>query len=1008
MKGISPARCIRAMRGAAILVASIAGSCVLSAAVHAADEDAFLGAIRPASEQTLGQGHSALWTLPEVATQYQPSQTTAAMQTAMRAQHEGRFLDALILLDEADRSGQAGADAGAEMKLLRASFLLQGYQSQQTLEILSPLLASPQHAADAYALTAMARLQQGQMQLALDAANQATNQAQGKRDEVLPSLALSYVLQGAGRLREAHKELHDFNTRASPTAITLAREAELSLTLAQTQAARTLAERAHAADAAHPYVIAVSGLVALIDGQAEQARAAFATALQRDPKDAKALLGLGLAEIKLGNFRAGHEKLQAANEADPGNALILSYLGRSQQNLGQIEAAKASWRSAQQADPKDSTPWLYQAQAELQANLPLVARESLREAQDRLAYRSVYRGDRLLGEDEQLLQANLAEAQRQLGMDGLAFHTLSDPVGAKNSTNLRNQADLLQGQRFGESARRSLLLQSLFDEKPGTLPSELDIYGDGAGQTGAQAPQHGTVSMLNAQQASYNNYDSLFAKRNNLVADATTGSQNSTGEQIRAGVGSDTLGLGIAMRQYKSDSIGQPPNLLDNPGSLDNRIAQGVMQWRPTQSTQAFVVYQTFHSLHGETTSPWDPINWGTYHLIEDSSSILRLGLRQSLSDHSELRGLFSRQQTGQTDNNEYISYMLPYSNLPGLGPLSSFPQSTLSASSDTHSAELQYRTGDAGSATQWGAQLYRGPYVYGTFNFTSNVQQLYAARQQRLNPHWQLDAQLVWEKMDIQDNTGAGNGIYLKPWLPKLGLVYTPDEATHVRLAAWRDLNGDTVGDATLAPATLAGIVTKLPSARNYLVRGIALGADRQLAAAWLLEGQAQQHLADQPFAQKTFVRKRIDQSRLALHWQPGNHPLSASLACEYERAQTPPDTFDAMGNSVQEQRLRSQQLELRWFADAQWTVNLDWSHNRVSASMQSSDAGYNPILVPYEETFNQADASVGWQFNKAGSLDIGVRNAANRQFQYTNIDPLIARFSNGRLSYVKAKLTW
>lgn len=982
----------------------------MSEVVHAADEDAFLEQLQPPSEQTLGHGQSALWTLPNVATQYQPLLPTPTMQAALQAQHEGRFLDALILLDEANKSGQPGTDAklnadtAAEMNLLRASFLLQGNQSKQTIETLSPLLTNTQHAADAWALTAMAYLQLGQIQQALDAAQHAHD----LEDGFLQDMALSYVLQGLGHLDQARAEMHDFNSHSPQSAIALAREAELSLTLAQTQAAKALADQARAADATQPYVIAVSGLVYLIDGHAMDAKAAFETALKRDPKDAKTLFGLGLSEIKLGNFQVGQNKLQAANEADPGNALILTYLGRSLQQSGQTEAARASWNRAEQADPKDPTPWLYQAQAALQANRPLQARDYLREAQARQGYRSVYRGENLLNEDAQLLQSNLAEAQRRLGLESLAFQTLSDTPGEKNSATLRNQADALQGQRFGESARRSLLLQSLFDEKPGNLPSELDIYGDGAGQTGAQVPQHGAISGLGAQQASYNNYDNLFSSHFTLAADAMIGSQNTSGEQIRLGASSDTLGMSLAQRLFKTDGTVQPPNLLVNANQMDNRIGQSIVQWRPDQSTQAFVSYQTFHTLHGETQFPLDPINMGIYHLINDNSSIVRLGLRQSLSDHSELRGLVSRQQTDLTDNNEYISFMPPYSYL-GQGTLP-FPEFTQYGSSNSHSAELQYRTSGADSATQWGAQQYHGPYVYSTLNFTSNVRQVYAARQQTLNPHLQLDAQLAWEKMDIVNNTGLGFGVYLKRWLPKLGLVYTPDEATHVRLAAWRNLNSDTVGDATLAPATLAGIVTKLPGERNKLIQGTALGADRQLSSAWLLDGLAQQHLADQRNQTGSFERKRIDQARLALHWQPGNHPLSASFASEYEHVLAP--SFIQFGteawDSVQEQRLRSQQLGLRWFAAAQWTVNLDWSHNLVSASMESYDIGFNPILIPYDETFNQTDAGVAWEFNKTGTLNIGVRNAENRHFQYTSLDPLNARFSNGRLSYAKVKFAW
>src|SRR5512146_91516 len=276
-----------------LLFLCIAGLSVVAEPAQATDEDSFLGQIRPPTEQVMGQGRSALWTMPLVATQYHPANSAPAMQAALQAQHEGRFLDALILLDEAGKSGKAGADTDAEMKLLRSSFLLQGNQSRQALEALAPLRVNPQYAADAYALTAMAHLQLGQMQEALDAAQH----AHGLGGGILSHLALSYALQGVGRLAEAREVMHDFNTRTPPAAIALAREAELALTLGQIQSAKALVNQAQGVDAAHPYVLPVRGLTYLIDGHPQEAKAAFEIALQRDPKDAKALLGLGLAEI---------------------------------------------------------------------------------------------------------------------------------------------------------------------------------------------------------------------------------------------------------------------------------------------------------------------------------------------------------------------------------------------------------------------------------------------------------------------------------------------------------------------------------------------------------------------------------------------------------------------------------------------------------------------------------------------------------------------------------------
>ena len=997
--------CVVASRKSATFLGSGLGILLLSAglglateAAQAAGEDAYLGQIQPQPEQHLGQGRSALWTLPDVATQYRPLQPTPAMQAALQAQQEGRFIEALILLEDAGKSAQASAEAKAELNLLHASFLLQGKQSGQAIKILAPLLADARYAADAYALTAMARLQQGQMQQALDTARR----AQELKDGILAPLALSYALQGLGRLAEARDVMHGFNapiSNASPShsgtpqhAVALAREAELDLTLDQIQPAVALVSRAEGADAAHPYVISVSGLAHLINGQAREAKAAFETALRRDPKDAKALFGLGLAEIKLGNFPAGQKQLQAANEADPGNALILTYLGRAQQQAGQTEAAMTSFDSAQQADPKDPTPWLYQAQAELQANRPLDARESLREAQARSAYRQVYRGEHLLSEDQQLLQANLAEVQRQLGLNSLAFHTLTASASEKNAANLRNQADLLQGQRFGESARRSLLLQSLFNDRPGNLPAALDIYGDGAGQTGASTPQHGAVSTLSAQQASYNNYDELFGGRTTLEADVVAGSKNSNGEQIRFGVGNDTLGLGIAQRQFKSDGFAPFEN-------LDNRVGQAIVQWQPLQSTQAFVSHQTFNSQRGETFYPVDP--FGNNAAIKDDSRVTRLGLRHSLTDGSELRVLLSRQQTDQTVDTYDLAVPPNYS-------FSTY------GSSSAHSAELQYRRSGAAYATQWGAQQTRAQINYWysfpySFDYTQKSQQVYAAWQQTLNPQWQLEAELGWGK--IEDR---GSMTSLQHWLPKLGVVYAPDSGTHLRFAAWQGMGVFAAGDATLAPDSLAGVLLNRPGDNGKLVKAISLGADKQLSHAWLLAAQTQRRKTGTPnidydTGQQLLYEQQVDESRLALHWQPQEKSWIVSLAYDAERIQTPP-LFLAL-DSVDQQKLRAQQLTLRWFASAQWTVNWAWSHNRVTGAHKIADYSLPPpslAFLPYQDSFNQLDADLSWQFNRSGSLTAGVRNAADTRFQYADIDRLNPRFSNGRLVHAKLKFDW
>jgi len=273
----------------------------------------------------------------------------------------------------------------------------------------------------------------------------------------------------------------------------------------------------------------------------------------------------------------------------------------------------------------------------------------------------------------------------------------------------------------------------------------------------------------------------------------------------------------------------------------------------------------------------------------------------------------------------------------------------------------------------------------------------------------------LGWGKIDKQFNIAlAGQNTSLARWQPRLGLVYTPEPATHVRLAAWQGMGVFAAGDATLAPASLAGVLLARPGDNGKLVKAVSLGADRQLSPAWLLAAQAQRRKTGDPVidfetGQPLLYEQQVDESRLALHWQPQGKPWAVSLAFDNERIQNPP-LFVAL-DSVDQQKLRSQQLALRWFASAQWTVNWAWSHNQAAGTHKIRDYSLPPpyfVFLPYQDSFNQLDADLSWQFNRSGSLTAGVRNATDTRFQYADIDRLNPRFSNGRLVYAKLKFAW
>ena len=940
---------------------------------HAADEGVFLNDAAPRLEQSVRAGRSAMWTLPNEATQYRPAVATPVIRLAMQAQSEGRYLDAVAQVDRATQSKDDMA-----LDLLRASLYLQGSQAKQAEILLLPLRSNPASAADAYALGAMAALQQGNLDAALVEAERA--QAAGQAD--LPMLALTYALQGKGRLAEARAAAHAMNAAHPDFAIGLAREAELALTQNDVADARQLIVQAREHAGSQPYVVAVSGLVWLIGGETRQAKGAFEIALKRDPMDTRALMGLGLAEVRLGNLKAGQQALQAADQSDPDNAMVLTYLGRVQQQLGQTQAARSSWRAAQQADPNDPTPWLYLAQAQLQANQPAAAHKSLQQAHARSTSRAVYRGDLLLQQDALLLQANLAETQHKLGLDDLAFQTLAD-TGDNSAITLKNHAEILQGMRFAESARRSLVLQSLFNDQPGAMPVALDVYGDGAGQSGQSMPQHGLVSGLTAALPSYNDYGALFNQRDTLQIDGVVGSRNSRGEQVQLGVGSDIVGVSLAQLGYRTNGFA-------SFNGLDNTVWQGVVQWRPAEHTQAFILYEDYVSNRGESFYVADPA-FSSSGQVDDHSRIARVGARHTFSNGDELRALASQQRAGETVN--YFALYDPSVFYYSQG-----------SNSHADGVDVQYRTQRFGQSLQLGVQAYQGVTSFpGLFDFAKKAKQAYLAGQRQFNPQWKFDWRIGW---GISEDFGSLTAVHR--WLPRLGIVYAPDAATHVRLAAWQGLGMNNVGDAELAPVSVAGIVQNRPGDVGKVVRAWAFGLDRQLSQDWLLIANGQTRMAARPIQDGMggtgLSYQETRNAKLTVQWLPQHVPLSIGLSGGYEKTRNDGQYFEL--DSVDKQALRALQLDSSWFVSSQIAVQLTLSRNWVTGTQLIPSAA---TTTPYGTTFNQADAAVMWQLpNRIGQAKIGVRNLADTRFQYTDPDPLSPRFSVGRLVYGSVRLVW
>jgi Tfp pilus assembly protein PilF len=140
-----------------------------------------------------------------------------------------------------------------------------------------------------------------------------------------------------------------------------------------------------------PLVKEAEGLLA--KGDAAGAKAKFQAALQSQPDDARALLGLGLCEETLNQLEAAERAYRKAAEVDPGLAEAHNNLGLLLRDKGDLPGAIAALGRAAEADPR---------LASAQANLAL----SLEEAGQPEQAGSAYKKAVTLSPDDALLRAN--------------------------------------------------------------------------------------------------------------------------------------------------------------------------------------------------------------------------------------------------------------------------------------------------------------------------------------------------------------------------------------------------------------------------------------------------------------------------------------------------------------------------------------------------------------------------------------------------------------------------
>jgi tetratricopeptide (TPR) repeat protein len=241
-------------------------------------------------------------------------------------------------------------------------------------------------------------------------------------------LALSYQHQSAHQLEAALQVARNAVEQSPRFGFGWARVAELEFSFGRTREAREALRRSLDLAPRNAQAHALNGFLFAADNRIHAALLSFDEAIRLDRGLGNAWLGRGLCRIRLGQFAAGQEDLQAAAVLEPNRALLHSYLGKAFSEAGEVPQASKELEFARRLDPNDPTALLYSALIHRDQNRINEAVADLEESIRLNDNRAVYRSRLLLDQDRAVRGANLAAIYRDVGMTDLSVQEAARAV----------------------------------------------------------------------------------------------------------------------------------------------------------------------------------------------------------------------------------------------------------------------------------------------------------------------------------------------------------------------------------------------------------------------------------------------------------------------------------------------------------------------------------------------------------------------------------------------------
>lgn len=793
-------------------------------------------------------------------------------------------------------------------------------------------------------------------------------------------IASSYVAQAKGNLQTALQYSRRAAELAPDDAYSLARLAEMEMTIGDRIAGFTTAQSSLAIKRV-PLALFISGLAKLIAAKYEAAESDFEEAIQIDPESPLPRLGLGLAHIRQGDVAGGAWEIERALAHDPRRAVLRTWLGKAYFDEGLEKKAAAEFRLSRAEDPDDPRPYVFSAFERFAANSPIEALKQVLEAEKLGPRRKTLRSDRGLGEDAAARGAALGRIFDMLDFGSLAISAGSSAsdTDPSNPGAHRFMADIFRTRNSANVAQTSELLRSQVLSPPSKTPVQPQL---------AEA-RLALLDTTGPARVSFAEFSPFFDSDGvRLDVSGLYGTQNT--KSYEAAITGLYRNVSASIGTFSYETEGYREN-----NDVTHEVFNAVSTIALSPEFSLFGEYRTRETNGGDRRLNFNIDEFGAFARQTDDVKVSRIGFHLQPSVNSDLIGVFTKGELSTVASDKQI---IPG---PDLGPfLPPLPATVISITGDTdidgRSLEVQYLRNDGRLRSVMGGSLRQEDNTINntlsiTGPFTQIVQFPESTRKSDFRNVYGYYYLTLPAGVDLTaggtfvDFENDGNVPEISEFHPKLGATAKLGEIIKLRGAYLKSLKPNLISEQTIEPSHVAGFAQFYDSFDWSVLEQTGAGVEiHPLDGLWL-GGEVVKKSWDHPTNDERFFHTDEDEKRLYLYLAFFDH---FSLSAEWRQEKSLSD----LPSDFPYWKTDSYPVTLSYFSKSGFFASATIEYVEHSFTKQAPRDSFSSI-------FTTCNATAGYRFpNSRGVISIEALNIFDEEIEFQNRYTKLDLFSKPR----------